>query len=170
MIPSPQVIADYTSLFCLDEIILADAESFTLNSFKSEYLTPYPSVFIAHHDPLRQRSWDLSKVPSSYHEAMARPDSVKWHAAMKEEIESMLENKVFERSSLPADTHCIPSRRHQSDLQMQADANLSSSHSVQRSCSHFSLFAVSSIVRSNCSMTLLSTGIGLSHRVKLCCS
>ena len=39
--------------------------------------------------------------PSNYEEAMAGPDSDKWLEAMKSEIESMYENKVWTLEVLP---------------------------------------------------------------------
>ena len=41
--------------------------------------------------------------PTNYEEAMMSPDSVKWLEAMKSEIESMYENKVWTLVDLPDD-------------------------------------------------------------------
>ena len=45
--------------------------------------------------------------PSNYEEAMAGPDSNKWLEAMKSEIESMYENKVWTLTDLPDDRRAI---------------------------------------------------------------
>ena len=50
---------------------------------------------------LRNRPYDLSKPPNSYHEAITRPDSTVWLAAMKREFESLETRNAFERTSLP---------------------------------------------------------------------
>ena len=41
--------------------------------------------------------------PTNYEEAMMRPDSYKWLEAMKSEIGSMYENKVWTLVDLPDD-------------------------------------------------------------------
>jgi hypothetical protein len=51
---------------------------------------------------LRNRSWDLSKPPNSYHEATLRSDNAIWLSAMQREFESLETRKAFERTSLPA--------------------------------------------------------------------
>src|SRR6187401_1996561 len=48
--------------------------------------------------------------PSNYEEAMAGPDSNKWLGAMKSEIESMYENKVWTFVDLPDDRHAIENK------------------------------------------------------------
>lgn len=50
---------------------------------------------------LRNRSWDLSKPPNSYHEATTRPDHSVWLAAMQREFDSLEERKAFVRTTLP---------------------------------------------------------------------
>lgn len=50
---------------------------------------------------LRNRSWDLSKPPNSYHEATTRPDNTAWMMAMRREVDSLDQRKAFERTVLP---------------------------------------------------------------------
>ena len=45
--------------------------------------------------------------PTNYEEAMMSPDSDKWLEAMKSEIESMYENKVWTLVDLPDDRRAI---------------------------------------------------------------
>ena len=45
--------------------------------------------------------------PTNYDEAMMSPDSVKWLEAMKSEMESMYENKVWTLVDLPDDRQAI---------------------------------------------------------------
>ena len=49
--------------------------------------------------------------PTNYEEAMMSPDSVKWLEAMKSEIESMYENKVWTLVDLPDDRQAIENKR-----------------------------------------------------------
>ena len=48
------------------------------------------------------RSFDLSKPPLSYAEAIARPDSSIWHSAMDRERQSLADMGAFEEAVLPA--------------------------------------------------------------------
>ena len=45
--------------------------------------------------------------PTNYEEAMVSPDSAKWLEAMKSEIGSMYENKVWTLVDLPVDRQAI---------------------------------------------------------------
>ena len=45
--------------------------------------------------------------PMNYEEAMMSPDSAKWLEAMKSEMESMYENKVWTLIDLPNDRRAI---------------------------------------------------------------
>ena len=56
---------------------------------------------------VRTQSFDLSKPPSSYHEALNRPDKSLWLAAMQREIDSLEERRSFERTTLPAGRKAI---------------------------------------------------------------
>ena len=47
------------------------------------------------------RPFDLSKAPSSYSEAMARPDASVWRAAMDRETQSLVDMGAFEEADLP---------------------------------------------------------------------
>ena len=48
--------------------------------------------------------------PTNYEEAMMSPDSAKWLEAMKSEIESMYENKVWTLVDLPDDRQAIDNK------------------------------------------------------------
>jgi hypothetical protein len=48
--------------------------------------------------------------PTNYEEAMMSPDSDKWHEAMKSEIGSMYENKVWTLVDLPDDRQAIENK------------------------------------------------------------
>ena len=48
--------------------------------------------------------------PTNYEEAMMSPDSVKWHEAMKSEIGSMYENKVWTLVDLPGNHQAIENK------------------------------------------------------------
>jgi hypothetical protein len=56
---------------------------------------------------LRNRSWNLSKPPDSYHEAISRPDTAVWMAAMQQEYDSLETRKAFERTTLPPNRKAI---------------------------------------------------------------
>ena len=53
------------------------------------------------------RSFDLSKPPSSYSEAIARPDAPVWRAAMDRERQSLTDMGAFEESDLPVGERAI---------------------------------------------------------------
>ena len=48
--------------------------------------------------------------PTNYEEAMMSPDSAKWLEAMKSEIRSMYENKVWTLADLPDDRRAIENK------------------------------------------------------------
>ena len=48
--------------------------------------------------------------PTNYEEAMVSPDSAKWLEAMKSEMESIYENKVWTLVDLPDDRQAIENR------------------------------------------------------------
>ena len=48
--------------------------------------------------------------PTNYEEAMMSPDSAKWFEAMKYEMESMYENKVWTLVDLPDDRQAIENK------------------------------------------------------------
>jgi hypothetical protein len=53
------------------------------------------------------RSFDLSKEPSSYAEALARPDAAVWKAAMDRERQSLADMGAFEETDLPVGVRTI---------------------------------------------------------------
>jgi hypothetical protein len=62
----------------------------------------YPVGFLSQAPSFRTpRTFDLSKVPSSYSEAMARPDASVWRAAMDREKQSLHDMNAFEEVDLP---------------------------------------------------------------------
>ena len=65
-----------------------------------------PQVFKAFSPPF-SRPFDLSKPPSSYTEALARPDAHIWHAAMDRERKSLTDMKAFEEVELPKGERAI---------------------------------------------------------------
>ena len=65
-----------------------------------------PQVFKAFSPPFSQ-PFDLSKPPSSYTEAVARPDAHVWHAAMDRERKSLADMKAFEEVELPKGERAI---------------------------------------------------------------
>ena len=48
--------------------------------------------------------------PTNYEEAMMSPDSTKWFEAMKSEVGSMYENKVWTLVDLPTDRQAIENK------------------------------------------------------------
>ena len=69
----------------------------TSPDLSTEYTSLYNECFLSSPLPfLRNRSWDLSKPPNSYHEATNRPDSSVWLAAMQREYDSLELRKAFE--------------------------------------------------------------------------
>jgi hypothetical protein len=82
--PSSSPDPSYTHTLLLNECFLS---------------APYPF--------LRNRSWNLNQPPNSYNEAVARPDSAVWLAAMQCEVDSLEKRQAFERTTLPAGRKAI---------------------------------------------------------------
>ena len=76
---------------------LVDIEHDLIHSFFS---ISDPFVFKAFSPPF-SRPFDLSKPPSSYTEAIARPDAHVWHSAMDRERKSLMDMGAFEEVELP---------------------------------------------------------------------
>ncbi|ESK84650.1 gag-pol polyprotein [Moniliophthora roreri MCA 2997] len=57
--------------------------------------------------PAHRKTFDLKKLPGTYHEAYARPDSVKWKDAELEKLASLNQLEVFQEAELPAGAHTI---------------------------------------------------------------
>ena len=53
------------------------------------------------------QTYDLSKEPQSYTEAITRPDADTWHAAMDREKESLEQMGAFKEVELPLGEHVI---------------------------------------------------------------
>ena len=80
---SSSVVTESLVDFEMDSFSLSD--SFALKAFSLPFSRPF----------------DLSKPPSSYTEAVARPDAPIWHAAMDRERESLASMGAFEEVDLP---------------------------------------------------------------------
>ena len=63
------------------------------------YSNPVLEVMLLDHDE-----------PTNYEEAMVSPDSAKWLEAMRSEIRSMYENKVWTLTDLPDDRRAIENK------------------------------------------------------------
>ena len=61
-------------------------------------------------DPVLEVMLLDNNEPTSYQEAMVGPDSNKWLEAMKSEIGSMYENKVWTLVDLPNDRQAIENK------------------------------------------------------------
>ena len=108
--PSLDVIESFISLLdsssFLDQIpteSLIDIESDIVHSFFS---LPDPLALKAFSPPF-SRPFDLSKPPSSYVEAIARPDAQIWHSAMDRERKSLSDMGAFEEVELPKGERAI---------------------------------------------------------------
>lgn len=90
------------------DVFLATSPDITHDSLHNDPNFLYDHCFLSA-PPffLRPRSFDLSKPPNSYHEAINRPDKAVWLAAMQREIDSLEERKAFERTSLPVGRKAI---------------------------------------------------------------
>ena len=87
----------------IDTESLVEIEGDLINSFFS---FSDPQVFKAFSPPF-SRPFDLTKPPSSYTEAVARPDAHVWHSAMDRERKSLTDMKAFEEVDLPKGERAI---------------------------------------------------------------
>ena len=100
-------IDDFLSYFAL--VDLPDSP-INLQSFEYPVLLQQ-SCLAAYPDPLRlPKSFDLSKAPENYREAVARPDADIWRAAMDREMASLKERNVFQLTTLPPGRKAIGTR------------------------------------------------------------
>ena len=76
----------------LDQVTIEPRRSTRVRSAPEWYDNPVLKVMLLDHDE-----------PTNYEEAMVSPDSAKWLEAMKSEIGSMYENKVWTLTDLPDD-------------------------------------------------------------------
>ena len=79
-----------------DQVTTELCRSSRLRSAPEWYGNPALEVMLLHHDE-----------PTNYEEAMVSPDSAKWLEAMKSEMGSMYENKVWTLIDLPNDRRAI---------------------------------------------------------------
>ena len=75
-----------------DQVTTEPRRSTRVRSAPEWYGNPVPEVMLLDHDE-----------PTNYEEAMMSPDSAKWLEAMKSEMGSMYENKVWTLIDLPDD-------------------------------------------------------------------
>ena len=98
---------DYLSSFAASPQYDGLAEFVSLDQLESDifhHLSYYHSPFdpfTAYAYPLKSLSFDLSKAPSSYTEAVARPDASVWRAAMDRKKKSLQDMGAFEEVDLP---------------------------------------------------------------------
>ena len=79
-----------------DQVITEPRRSTRLRSAPEWYGNPILEVMLLDHDE-----------PTNYEEAMVSPDSAKWLEAMKSEMGSMYENKVWNLVDFPVDRQAI---------------------------------------------------------------
>ena len=83
----------------LDQVVTEPRRSTIVRSAPEWYGNPVLEVMLLDHDEL-----------ANYEEAMMSPDSVKWFEAMKSEMGSMYENKVWTLVDLPDDRQAIENK------------------------------------------------------------
>ena len=79
-----------------DQVVTEPRRSTRVRSAPEWYSNPVLEVMLLDHDE-----------PTNYEEAMVSPDSAKWLEAMKSEMGSMYENKVWTLVDLPDDRQAI---------------------------------------------------------------
>ena len=82
-----------------DQVVTEPRRSTRIKSAPEWYGNPVLEVMLLDHDE-----------PTNYEEAMMSPDSVKWLEAMKSEMGSMYENKVWTLVDLPDDRQAIENK------------------------------------------------------------
>ena len=82
-----------------DQVTTEPRRSTRVRSAPEWYGNPVLKVMLLDHDE-----------PTNYEEAMMSPDSAKWLEAMKSEMKSMYENKVWTLIDLPIDQRAIEIR------------------------------------------------------------
>ena len=82
-----------------DQVTTKPRRSTRVRSAPEWYGNPVIEVMLLHHDE-----------PTNYEEAMMSPDFTKWLEAMKSEMGSMYENKVWTLVDLPDDRQAIENK------------------------------------------------------------
>ena len=82
-----------------DQVTTEPRRSTRVRSAPEWYGNPVLEVMLLDHDE-----------PTNYKEAMMSPDSIKWLEAMKSEMRSMYENKVWTLVDLPDDRQAIENK------------------------------------------------------------
>ena len=82
-----------------DQVTTEPGRSFRVRSTPEWYCNPVLEVMLLDHDK-----------PMNYEDAMMIPDSTKWLEAMKSEMGSMYENKVWTLVDLPDDRQTIENK------------------------------------------------------------
>ena len=101
--PSLAVVDAFISLIA-SRSFSAPLDTFSLPIVEPDIIREHLAA-LAHSMALRAIvpvSFDLSKPPSSYSEAIARPDASAWRAAMDRELQSLSDMDAFEEVDLPA--------------------------------------------------------------------
>ena len=90
---APVELEEFPTVFQLPALnVLTSSKCLDLPSKFRMLLSPTTCVTPSH---------DLSKAPKSYNKVLQRPDSALWLAAMKREIDSLMEMGAFEETVLP---------------------------------------------------------------------
>ena len=76
-------------------------------SFPSSLIADTAALRTVGSPSLAPRSFDLTKAPSSYSEAIARPDASAWRAAMDRERQSLSDMGAFKEADLPSGEKAI---------------------------------------------------------------
>ncbi len=90
--------ADASALIVLHDIESTD-KYFSLDSLDSLVVMLHPTVFLAQsllYRSMAPQTWDLTRPPVTYQEAVARLDADQWRSAMETEKSAMDENSVFD--------------------------------------------------------------------------
>ena len=104
-----QTINMFVSINEIDTYLTTNSNNDTISDSPSiDFTTLYENCFLSAPPPfIRNRPYDLSKPPNSYHEAIKRPDKDVWLAAMQREVDSLEGRKAFERTTLPTGRKAI---------------------------------------------------------------
>ena len=97
------LLADFVSFVTLSSIVFSAPPIISLSSQELCILEEFlvnPSIALM--TTTSNRNWDLTKPPSSYADACARPDAAAWRAAMDREISSLHDMGAFLECDLPA--------------------------------------------------------------------
>jgi hypothetical protein len=80
-----------------------------LEIFDEIVVQPPPAIQVFSTD-VQPQALSINDEPTSFHEAVRRPNAEKWIAAMNEEIDSVIRNKTWTLCNLPPGKNCISSK------------------------------------------------------------